>query len=93
MRRLPKPPAELVGLPGWPLLLTERGAASYLSLSPEDFDKGVRHRELPGPRRTPGGPRWSRSDLDAWHASAGAETVDDHDTLSAAIDAAWGAPR
>jgi hypothetical protein len=61
MRRLPKPPAELVGLPDWPLLLTKRAAASYLSLSAADFDKGVRHLELPGPRRTPGSPR---GDLD-----------------------------
>jgi hypothetical protein len=93
MRRLPKPPAELVGLPDWPLLLTERAAASYLSLSPEDFEKGVRHLELPGPRRTPGGSRWSRGDLDAWYASAGPAATDEHDALSAAIDAAWGTPR
>ncbi len=58
MRHLPKPPAELVGLPDWPLLMTERAAATYLSLSPEDFEKGVRHLELPSPRQTPGGPRW-----------------------------------
>jgi hypothetical protein len=93
MRRLPKPPAELAGLPGWPLLLTERAAASYLSLSPEDFSRGVRHLELPGPRRTPGGPRWSRGDLDAWYAGAGPAATAEHDALSAAIDAAWEAPR
>jgi hypothetical protein len=93
MRRPPKPPTELVGLPDWPLLMTERGAASYLSLSPEDFDKGVRHLKLPGPRPTPGGPRWSRSDLDAWYASAGPTATAEHDALSAAIDAAWRTPR
>lgn len=62
MRRLPKTPAELEGLPDWSLLMTDRAAASYHSLSPEDFERGVRHLELPAARRTPGGPRWSRAD-------------------------------
>jgi hypothetical protein len=64
MCRLPKPPAELVDLPDWPLLMTDRAAASYLSLAPEDFGKGLALGDLPGPRRTPGGLRWARSDLD-----------------------------
>ncbi len=93
MRHLPKPPAELAGLPDWPLLMTERAAATYLSLSPADFEKGVRHLELPRPRQTPGGPRWARGDLDAWYAGAGPAATDEHDALSAAIDAAWRMPQ
>ena len=93
MRRLPKPPAELVGLPDWPLLMTGRAAATYLSLSPAEFEKGVRHLELPSPRQTPGGPRWARGDLDAGYAGPGPAATGEHDALSAAIDAAWRMPQ
>ncbi len=87
MRRLPKPPAELVGLPDWPLLMTDRAAASYLSLAPEDLDRALGLGELPGPRRTPGGLRWARSDLDGWYRTSGPAATGDHDALTAAIDA------
>lgn len=93
MRRLPKTPAELDGLPDWPLLMTDRAAASYLSLSPVDFERGVRHLELPAARRTPGGPRWSRADLDAWYTVTGSAATDEHDALTASINAALGTQR
>jgi hypothetical protein len=87
MRRLPKPPAELVGLPDWPLLMTDRAAASYLSLAPDDFENGLATGGLPAPRRTPGGLRWARCDLDAWYRTSGPEAIDEQDALTAAIDA------
>lgn len=82
--------SELAGLPDWPLLLRDYIAAAYLSLTPAELERGVRRGELPPPRSTPGGLRWSRRDLDAWFEDGPAAVRSGHDTLSAAIDAAWG---
>jgi hypothetical protein len=77
---------ELAGLPGWPLLLTDAAAAAYLSLEPGHFARGVSEGTLPPPRRTPGGDRWSRRDLDT-HFEGAAAATEAQDALGAAIDA------
>jgi hypothetical protein len=82
--------AELAGLPGWPLLLTDAAAAAYLSFKQADFDRGVSEGTLPPPRRTPGGDRWARRDLDARFEGPAAESAA-QDALGAAIDA-WSRP-
>jgi hypothetical protein len=83
--------AELAGLPDWPLLLTEDAAAVYLSQKPCEFAEGVADGTLPPPRRTPGGDRWSRRDLDAWFSDGPAAQAEAGDALAAAIDA-WSRP-
>jgi hypothetical protein len=82
--------AELAGLPRWPLLLTDTAAAAYLSLTHSDFTRGVSEGTLPPPRRTPGGDRWARRDLDARFDGPAAESGA-QDALGLAIDA-WSRP-
>ena len=78
---------ELAGLPDWPLMLTEAAAAAYLCQEPSAFARGVGSGKLPPPRRTPGGKRWSRRDLDAWFSDGPAAETDAGAALDAAIDA------
>jgi hypothetical protein len=82
--------AELEGLPDWPALMRAPVAAAYLSLTAAEFERGVGRAELPPPRRTTGGPRWSRRDLDRWFEDGPAAARSEHDALSAAIEATWG---
>jgi hypothetical protein len=86
----PKRLAEVAGLPDWPLLLTGGAAAAYLNLTVVEFTLRVGQGELPPPRRTPGGERWSRRDLDAWFAGPAARE-NAQDALHAVIDA-WSRP-
>jgi hypothetical protein len=77
---------ELAGLPDWPLMMTEAAAAAYLCQSSSEFARGVGRGMLPPPRRTPGGERWSRLDLDAWFTVGPVAQADAAAALDAAID-------
>jgi hypothetical protein len=71
--------------------MTESVAAAYLSLAPNDFARDVETGRLPPPRRTAGGDRWSRRDLDARFEDGPVAGTDARDMLGAAIDA-WSRP-
>lgn len=53
--------------PDWPGAMKAERAALYLDMSRSAFDAAVREGIAPKPVLLPkAGPRWARSDLDAW---------------------------
>jgi predicted DNA-binding transcriptional regulator AlpA len=77
--------ADLVGLPGWPALLSAEQAAAYCGVSRESFATCVDAGLFPGPVDLPIRRRlWSRAAIDAALTS---EPVDDYDAGRAVHEA------
>ena len=70
VERLEQPPA---ATEVQPKILTAKGLAEYLHVSPRTIHRMAARSELPPPILiTPSRPRWRRSDIDAWLDAGGA---------------------
>jgi hypothetical protein len=83
--------AELAGLPGWPLLLTDAAAAAYLSLTQTDFIRGVSEGALPATPAAPLVATVGRAAISTRVSTAPLPTSAAQDALGLAIDA-WSRP-
>jgi hypothetical protein len=82
----------LMGLPGWPLTLSDEQAAAYVGLTLDQFNRAVSARNPPRGRLLAGQLHWSRLVLERWldaspGASAGRTEADSlFDPVADAID-------